>query len=67
MKKEALEKIRIARIVKGYSQEYIAQKLKITQSQYSRLENGTNKISKENLERVCSILELTRSDLVFDS
>ncbi|MNE52924.1 Helix-turn-helix domain protein [compost metagenome] len=56
MKKEDLEKIRIARIVKGYSQDYMAQQLEISQSQYSRLESGFSTISEIHLNAICSIL-----------
>lgn len=49
MGETVLAKIRIQRIILGYSQYYLAQELKITQSQYSRLENGVNKISREQL------------------
>jgi len=58
MEKEGLEKIRIARIIKGYSQGYMAQKLTISQSQYSRLESGFSIISETHLESICSILEI---------
>lgn len=63
MERTALEKIRIARIVKGYSQEYVAQQLEITQSQYSRLESGSNEISEKYISKICTILNLQKEDL----
>jgi len=64
MKKEALEKIRIARIIKGYSQDYLARELKITQSQYSRLESGKYKLESSRVFRICEILELQYNSLM---
>ncbi len=64
MKKEALEKIRIARIIKGYSQDYLARELKITQSQYSRLESGKYKLESSRLSVICEILELQSNSLL---
>lgn len=63
MEKTTLEKIRIARITKGYSQDYMAQQLQITQIQYSRLESGLNEISDKHLDKICSILNMQKSDL----
>ena len=57
-RKITLEKLRIKRITKGYSQEYMAQKLKITQSQYSRLEGGVNKISEKQSAQIFQILNI---------
>lgn len=63
MERTALEKIRIARILKGYSQDYMAQQLEITQSQYSRLESGLNKISEKHLNTIYSILNFQKAEL----
>lgn len=61
MEETVLAKIRIQRIILGYSQYYLAQELKITQSQYSRLENGVNKISSEQLEQIYAVLKIEKS------
>lgn len=52
------EKIRKIRIIKGYSQEYMADLLEISQSAYSDIERGKTKINLERLRKVALILEL---------
>lgn len=52
------EKIRKIRIIKGYSQEYIANLLEISQSAYSDIERGKTKINLERLSKVALIFEL---------
>ena len=41
---QVLKNIRILRKIKGYSQDYIAKKMGITQSSYARFENQGVKI-----------------------
>ena len=51
-------KLRVARTIKGFSQEYVAKKLGISQQQYRRLENkDENSITWERLEKISNILE----------
>jgi len=52
------EKIRKIRIIKGFSQEYIADLLEISQSAYSDIERGKTKINLERLKRVALIFEV---------
>jgi transcriptional regulator with XRE-family HTH domain len=52
------EKIRKIRIIKGYSQENIADLLEISQSAYSDIERGKTKINLEKLRKVALIFEL---------
>lgn len=52
------EKIRQTRIQKGFSQEYVAEMLGISQAQYNRLENGKNHFDIEKLGQLFDILEL---------
>ncbi|RKR08841.1 DNA-binding XRE family transcriptional regulator [Flavobacterium sp. 90] len=52
------EKIRKIRIIRGYSQEYIADLLEISQSAYSDIERGKTKINLERLRKVALIFEL---------
>ncbi|MCC9065696.1 helix-turn-helix domain-containing protein [Flavobacterium piscisymbiosum] len=52
------EKIRKIRIIKGYSQEYIADLLEISQSAYSDIERGKTKINLVRLKKVALIFEL---------
>ncbi len=48
----ASEKLRKLRIEKGYSQEYMAAKLGLSQSAYSKIERGKTKLTIERLERL---------------
>lgn len=52
-------KIRKVREIKNFSQDYVADKLLISQSTYSDIENGKQDISKEKLKRIATILEVT--------
>lgn len=58
--------IRKTREAKGFSQEYMANVLNISQASYGRLENEDTKITVERLYKIAEILE---SDIVdfFDS
>ncbi|MFH7014705.1 helix-turn-helix domain-containing protein [Flavobacterium sp. FlaQc-47] len=58
------EKIRKIRIIKGYSQEYIADLLEISQSAYSDIERGKTKINLERLRKVALIFELDINHII---
>jgi transcriptional regulator with XRE-family HTH domain len=58
------EKIRLARTIRGYSQEYMAQQMKITQKTYSQIENNQTKIDVEKLKEITSVLELDLEKLL---
>jgi transcriptional regulator with XRE-family HTH domain len=49
--------IRKAREKKGFSQEYMAEILNISQASYARLENEDTKITVERLHKIAEILE----------
>ncbi|MFK5855109.1 MAG: helix-turn-helix transcriptional regulator [Bacteroidota bacterium] len=51
-------KIRIIREIRGYTQEYLAIQLEISQTAYSRIENETVKLDLVKLEGIAEILEL---------
>ena len=42
----------------GYSQEFMANELDISQKTYSNIENDTGKVSKEQIENIAGILEI---------
>lgn len=44
--------------MKGISQEYMAQMLKISQNQYSKIETGKIQLTISRLEKICEILEI---------
>ncbi len=50
------EAIRTARILKGYSQEYMAIELDMTQAGYCRLENANNDLLFSRLLSIIKIL-----------
>jgi len=56
-------KIRKARELKGFSQDYVAQKLNISQRAYSKIELGEIKIDNEKIKDISSILEVNPEDL----
>lgn len=56
--------IRKFRELKGYSQEYMAHKLDITQSSYAKLENNSTKINVEKLFAIAKILETDAGDIL---
>lgn len=61
-------KIKNIRELKNFTQEYMAERLDISQSAYSKLENGDTKISDEKLEQIAEVLEVKPEDIQsFDS
>jgi transcriptional regulator with XRE-family HTH domain len=52
------KKIRIARLLRGYSQDNVAHELGIKQQTYQLLENGETHLSEERFEKICSILKM---------
>lgn len=58
------EKIRKIRSIKGYNQEYMAQKLSISQRSYSKLERGEIKIDWNRINDIAEILEVDPITLV---
>lgn len=50
-----LEKIRK---LKGFSQEYVAEKLHISQNLYSKMERGEAPVTLEKLTEICEVLEI---------
>ena len=56
-KKIALN-LRNARLMRNYSQEYMALQLKISQNAYSKMEMGRTQITVETVFKVADILEV---------
>ncbi|MEN8125714.1 MAG: helix-turn-helix transcriptional regulator, partial [Bacteroidota bacterium] len=56
--KMILKKIRIARLEKDYSQEYMADYLGVSQSAYSNLEKGKTKMNLKCLKKISKILDI---------
>ena len=58
------ERIRVIRIEKGYSQDYMADMLKISQNAYHKLEKGHTRIHLEKFIDIAEILEIEFSELL---
>ena len=58
------ERIRAIRIEKGYSQDYMADMLKISQNAYHKLEKGYTRIHLEKFIDIAEILEVKFSELL---
>lgn len=56
-------KIRSIRILRGFSQEFMAQKLGIDQANYSRIETGSTKLTVEILSNLAKILDVSVADI----
>lgn len=63
MEKNIGSKIRQVRELKGYSQEYMAGKLKVSQHAYSKLETGKTKVDWERVTKIANILEVDPLDM----
>jgi transcriptional regulator with XRE-family HTH domain len=48
-------KLRSLRAERGWSQEYMAKRLDISQKTYSRWENKADELSKRELEAICTV------------
>lgn len=62
------EKIRKMRELKNFTQEYMAEKLSITQAGYSKIESGATKLSYNKIEEISKVLGVQTEELLaFDS
>ena len=61
---EVGENIRKIREIKGFSQDYMAEKLSISQRQYSRIEKEQTQLNISKLEEISQILEATPIQLM---
>jgi transcriptional regulator with XRE-family HTH domain len=57
------DKLRSLRAAKGYTQEYMANKLQITQKTYSSWENTADELPITKLKSICEILEINIENL----
>jgi len=58
------EKIRIQRLTKGYSQEYMSYMLDISQAAYSKLERDETEMSIRRVYEIAEILEISPFELM---
>lgn len=59
---KVLTTIRKKRLEMDYSQDYLASRLKISQSSYNKIENGTTQLSVDMLLKISDILNLNYSE-----
>jgi len=62
-----VKNLRRIREIKGYSQEYMAAKMDISQSAYCKIESGKQKLRVERLLRLSEILEVAAENLLFSA
>jgi transcriptional regulator with XRE-family HTH domain len=62
--KETIKKIRIVRFSKGYSQDYMARQLHISQRAYSKIECGHTNLSVDRLKAIAKVLEVDVKELI---
>lgn len=58
------EKIKIIRELRGFSQEYVAEKLGMAQNTYSKIETGQTKLSAEVLKKIAELLGVSAEDIL---
>lgn len=58
-------KIKNIRELKNYKQEYIADKLAITQAGYSKIENGKTELTYNKIKKIAQILEVSLEDIIY--
>lgn len=64
MKKGIGSKIRQIRELKGYSQEYVAGKLGVSQRAYSKLETSETKLDWDKISQIADVFEIEPLDIV---
>jgi len=59
-----IRNIKSIRELKNYTQEYVADRLGMTQAGYSKIEKGINKLSIEKLDEIAAVLEVTVENII---
>lgn len=57
-------KIRLIRELKGYKQDYLAEKLGMTQNGYGKIERDETDVAYSRLEKIAEVLEISPADLL---
>lgn len=58
------DKIKSIRELKNFTQEYMAEKLGITQAAYSKIENGQTKLTMNKIADIATVFEMDINDLM---
>ena len=64
LKIEVGKKLKEARKIAGYTQKQVADKLLMTQQQYSRFENGVFELNYEQLAFLCKLYDVSSDYLL---
>ena len=59
------DRIRIKRLEKKYSQEYMALRLNISQGYYNKMENGVKEMPLTVFIKIVEVLEMDLNDLIY--
>lgn len=62
---ETHEKLRALRLLCNYKQEYVAEKLGISQQAFAKIEKGRTKLNFEKLEKIAAVYN-TRVKILFE-
>ena len=55
--------IKEARKTKGFTQNFVAQKLHMTQQQYSRFENGVFELNYQQILEICKLVDISPNEM----
>lgn len=58
------EQLKIIRLLKGWSQEKMAEKLSYSKNGYAKIERGETELNLSKLERIAKLLEVNLQELV---
>jgi transcriptional regulator with XRE-family HTH domain len=58
MKTSVSENIRMTRELKGFSQDYVAKQLDVTQQAYSQMEKNPDSMTLKRLKDLCKVLDV---------
>lgn len=58
------ERLKRARLVKGLTQENLAESLNISIAYLSRIETGTTKVNLRRLSEICRLLDVSESEIL---
>jgi transcriptional regulator with XRE-family HTH domain len=61
---ELAKRIRLIRVIRGYSQDYVASQMDISQSAYSKIERKAGSSSYYTLEKIANVLGVSVPFLV---
>ncbi|WP_281234029.1 helix-turn-helix transcriptional regulator [Flavobacterium gelatinilyticum] len=64
MSAQIKQKIKSIRELKNYTQEYMADKLEISQAAYSKIEKGPTDLSLRKLEKIASIFDVPMENII---